>query len=239
MIDPQERWRPLPDKPDYAGFLSFGGVPITQDPAELAGFDVAIVGAPTDDLVSDRPGTRFAPRAIRAAGCPPGPHLEAGIDAFEVLRIVDYGDAAVVPANPEATRAAIERVVGEVVDAGVIPVTLGGDHSITEPCVTAIAARRGPVGLIHFDTHTDTGTEVFGVRRLARHADVPARRGGHVSRARATPRSACAATGPGRPSSSGSASTASPPSSCTTSATSGSARWSRGRSRTWGRGRST
>jgi agmatinase len=54
-------------------------------------------------------------------------------------------------------------VVGEVVDAGVIPVTLGGDHSITEPCITAIAARRGPVGLIHFDTHTDTGTEVFGV----------------------------------------------------------------------------
>jgi agmatinase len=163
VIDPQERWRPLPDKPDYAGFLSFGGAPLTQDPAELAGFDVAIIGAPTDDLVSDRPGTRFAPRAIHAAGCPAGPHLEAGVDAFEVLRIVDYGDAPVVPANPEATRAAIERIVGEVVDAGPIPVTLGGDHSITEPCITAIARRRGPVGLIHFDTHTDTGTEVFGV----------------------------------------------------------------------------
>jgi agmatinase len=163
MIDPQERWRPLPDKPDYAGFLSFGGVPITQDPVALADFDVAIVGAPTDDLVSDRPGTRFAPRAIRAAGCPPGAHLEAGVDAFAALRIVDYGDAPVVPANPEATRAAIERVVGEVVDAGAIPVTLGGDHSITEPCIAAIARRRGPVGLIHFDTHTDTGTEVFGV----------------------------------------------------------------------------
>ena len=163
MIDPQERWRPLPDKPDYAGFLSFAGLPLTQDPAELAGFDVAIVGAPTDDLVSDRPGTRYGPRAIRAAGCPPGPHLEAGIDAFEVLRVVDYGDAPVLPAHPEATRLAIERVVGEVVDAGAIPVTLGGDHSITEPCISAIAARRGPVGLIHFDTHTDTGTEVFGV----------------------------------------------------------------------------
>jgi agmatinase len=163
VIDPQERWRPLPDKPDYAGFLSFGGAPLTQDPAELVGFDVAIIGAPTDDLVSDRPGTRFAPRAIRAAGCPAGPHLEAGVDAFEVLRIVDYGDAPVVPANPDATRAAIERVVGEVVDAGPIPVTLGGDHSITEPCISAIARRHGPVGLIHFDTHTDTGSEVFGV----------------------------------------------------------------------------
>lgn len=165
MIDPQQRWRPLPDKPDYAGFLSFGGAPLLQDPAGLAGVDVAILGAPTDDLVSDRPGTRFAPRAIRAASCPPGPHLEAKVDAFAVLKIVDYGDAAVIPASPERSHAAISALVGEVVDAGATPVTLGGDHSITEPCVSAIAERRGPIGLIHFDTHTDTGREVFGVER--------------------------------------------------------------------------
>jgi agmatinase len=159
-----ERWRPLGDKPDYAGFLTFGGAPATQDARELAGFDVAIVGAPTDDLVSDRPGTRFAPRAIRAASCPPGPHLEAKVDAFDVLRIVDYGDAPVIPADPIASHAAIERVVREVVDAGVVPVVLGGDHSITEPNVRAVAAG-GPVGLLHFDTHADTGFEVFGVER--------------------------------------------------------------------------
>ncbi len=163
MLDPQKRWRPLPDKPDYAGFLSFGGLPLVQEPEHLAGIDVAIIGAPTDDLVSDRPGTRFAPRAIRAASCPAGAHLEAGVDAFAELRIVDYGDAPVVPANPVATHAAIERIVGEVLDAGALPVTLGGDHSITEPCIAAIGRRRGPVGLIHFDTHTDTGREVFGV----------------------------------------------------------------------------
>ena len=165
MLDPQKRWRPLPDKPDYAGFLSFGGVPLAQDPEHLAGVDVAVLGAPTDDLVSDRPGTRFAPRAIRAASCPPGPHLEAKVDAFAELRIVDYGDAPVAPADPVRTHAAIEALVGEVVDAGALPVTLGGDHSITEPCIAAIAQRRGPVGLIHFDTHTDTGREVFGVER--------------------------------------------------------------------------
>lgn len=165
VLDPLKRWRPMPDKPDYAGFLSFGGAPIAQDPEDLAGVDVAILGAPTDDLVSDRPGTRFAPRAIRAASCPPGPHLEAGVDAFAELRIVDYGDAAVVPADPARSHAAIERLVGEVVDAGALPVTLGGDHSITEPCIAAIATRRGPVGLVHFDTHTDTGREVFGVER--------------------------------------------------------------------------
>jgi agmatinase len=165
VIDPLERWRELglPDKPDYAGLLTYAGMPYTQDPRELADGDVAIVGAPTDDLVSDRPGTRFGPRAIRAASCPPGSHLEAAIDAFAELRVVDFGDAAVVPADPERTHAQIESTVGQVVAAGALPVILGGDHSITEANVRAVSARHGPVGLVHFDTHTDTGTEVFGV----------------------------------------------------------------------------
>ena len=165
MIDPLERWRDLGEKPDYAGPLSFGGVPLTQDPAELAGFDVAIVGAPTDDLVSDRPGTRFAPRAIRAASCPPGPHLEAGVDAFSELRVVDFADAPVIPADAERSHLAIERTVGQVVAAGLLPIVLGGDHSITEPDLRACAAPHGSLGLLHFDTHTDTGTTVFGVER--------------------------------------------------------------------------
>jgi agmatinase len=126
MIDPLERWAEFGEKPDFAGLLTYGGAPTTQDPAELRGFDVAVVGAPTDDLVSDRPGTRFAPRSIRAASCPPGPHLEVGVDAFEALRIVDFGDAPVLPADPLRTHQAIEA-------------------------------------MIHFDTHTDTGAEVFGV----------------------------------------------------------------------------
>ena len=163
MIDPLERWRKFGERPDYAGLLTYGGQPYTEDIAELAGADVAIVGAPTDDLVSDRPGTRYAPRAIRAASCPPGPHLEAGIDALEALRVVDFGDAPVVPADAAHSHEAIEATVGQVVDAGVLPVVLGGDHSISEPNVRAIATRGGAVGLVHFDTHTDTATEVFGV----------------------------------------------------------------------------
>jgi agmatinase len=163
MIDPLERWREYGEKPDYAGPLSYGGAPLTQDTKLLAGFDVAIVGAPTDDLVSDRPGARFGPRAIRAASCPPGPHLESKVDAFAELRIVDYGDAPVLPADPVRTHAAIEATVGEVVDAGLIPIVLGGDHSIAEPDVRACAKPHGRVGLVHFDTHTDTGTQVFGV----------------------------------------------------------------------------
>jgi len=163
MIDPLERWAEFGEKPDFAGLLTYGGAPTTQDPAELRGFDVAVVGAPTDDLVSDRPGTRFAPRSIRAASCPPGPHLEVGVDAFEALRIVDFGDAPVLPADPLRTHQAIEAIVSQVLGAGALPVVLGGDHAITEPSVRACAAVHRPVGMIHFDTHTDTGAEVFGV----------------------------------------------------------------------------
>src|SRR4051794_20524504 len=164
MIDPLERWREYGEKPDYAGLLTFGGAPYTQDPFELDGFDVAIVGAPTDDLVSDRPGARFAPRAIRAASAPPGPHLEAGIDAFAALRVIDYGDAPVLPADPARTHEAIAAVVRDVLAAGALPVVLGGDHGITEPVIRTLAEQRGgPIGLVHFDTHTDTGAEVFGV----------------------------------------------------------------------------
>ena len=163
MIDPQRRWKPHGYKPEYAGLATFGGLPYTEDPAELAGVDVAIVGAPMDDLVTDRPGTRLGPRAIRAVGLEQGPHLEAGIDAFETLRVVDYGDAPVTPADPAASHAAIERTVGEVLAAGVVPIVLGGDHSIAEPDVRACARAHGPVGLIHFDTHTDTARELYGV----------------------------------------------------------------------------
>ncbi|MGZ5339616.1 MAG: arginase family protein, partial [Thermoleophilaceae bacterium] len=91
MIDPLERWSAFGEKPDYAGLLTFAGCPYTEDAAELSDVDVAIVGAPMDDLVSDRPGTSFAPRAIRAASSPPGTHLEAGVDAFAELRVVDFG----------------------------------------------------------------------------------------------------------------------------------------------------
>ena len=164
MFDPLQRWADIGEKPDYAGPLSYGGAPYNQDPAYLEGADVAIVGAPMDELVSDRPGTRFAPRAIRAASCPPGKQLESKVDAFAALRVVDYGDAPVLPADPVRSHAAIRETVGQVLASGAIPIILGGDHSITEPDVRACVAAHGPLGLVHFDSHTDTGAEVFGAR---------------------------------------------------------------------------
>ena len=163
MIDPQARWAQYGEKPDYLGLLTFSGTVYTENPAEIEGFDVAIVGAPMDDLVSDRPGARLGPRAIRAASCPPGPQLESKVDAFEALKVVDFGDAAVLPADAVRSHEAIVELLGQVHGAGALPIVLGGDHSIAEPTIRAAAARHGPVGLVHFDTHTDTGREVFGV----------------------------------------------------------------------------
>jgi agmatinase len=163
MLNPRDRWSHVGEKPEYAGLLTFGGLPYTEDPAELAGVDVAIVGAPMDDLVSDHPGTRHGPRAIRAASAQPGAHLEAGIDACDALRVVDFGDAAVLPGDPVRSHTAIEKLLRQVLAAGAIPLVLGGDHSIAEPDVRACAAAHGPVGLVHFDAHTDTARECYGV----------------------------------------------------------------------------
>jgi agmatinase len=95
--------------------------------------------APLDELVSERPGTRLGPRAIRAASAVPGPHLEARIDPLRALRVVDYGDAGVLPADPVRSHAAIEATVADVVAAGTVPIVLGGDHSIAERDVRACA----------------------------------------------------------------------------------------------------
>jgi agmatinase len=136
-----------------------------------------------DELASDRPGTRMGPRAIRAESTDTGGHLEAGVDWNADLTVVDYGDAAVVPADPAASHRGIESIVSEVRRSGTIPLILGGDHSITEPCVRGCASE-GPLGLIHFDAHTDTASELWGVevshgtpmRRLVEQHHVDARR---------------------------------------------------------------
>jgi agmatinase len=164
VIDPNARWSEADGRPDYAGLPTFGGLPYTEDPAELAGVDAAIIGAPIDELASDRPGTRQGPRAIRAASAGEGADLETGIDPYAALRVIDFGDAAVRPADPRASHAEIERTVGQVVAAGAIPVVLGGDHSITEPNVRACATVHGPLGLVHFDTHTDTAELLYETR---------------------------------------------------------------------------
>jgi agmatinase len=157
-----------PGEPSYAGIQTFSKVPLVLDASDLAGADVAVVGAPIDETVVVRPGSRFGPMAIRVAGYGAGlPNMDLGVSPFDVLTIVDYGDAGVVPADAERSHEAIRRAVGEVVRAGAIPVVLGGDHSIAHPDVGAVAEalRPEPVGLVHFDAHADDAEELYGVVR--------------------------------------------------------------------------
>jgi len=167
------------DLPTYVGAVSFMKLPWITDATELAARkpDVAIVGAPFDDAVSHRSGARFGPRAIREAQYTSGSvnSLQLGIEPFEVLDVVDAGDANIIPAWIERAHALIYRKVREVAATGAIPIVLGGDHSITWPSATAIAELRRPksIGIVHFDAHADTANDDWGV--LAGHG-TPMRR---------------------------------------------------------------
>ena len=167
------------DLPTYVGPTTFMKLPWITDPAELVRrrTDVAIIGAPFDDAVSHRPGARFGPRAIREAQYTSGSihSLQLGNEPFEILDVVDAGDANIVPAWIERAHALIYRKVREVAETGAIPIVLGGDHSITWPSATAIAEvrRPGSIGIVHFDAHADTANEDWGV--LAGHG-TPMRR---------------------------------------------------------------
>ena len=167
------------DLPMYVGIPTFSKLPCVPDPADLERRrpDVAIVGAPFDDAVSHRSGARFGPRAIREATYTTGSlhSIQQDVEPFEVLDVVDAGDANIVPAWLDRGHAMIYRKVRDVAASGAIPIVLGGDHSITWPSATAIAELHAPasIGIVHFDAHADTAPDDWGV--LAGHG-TPMRR---------------------------------------------------------------
>lgn len=152
--------------------------PLLTEPEQLDEWqpDVAIVGAPWDDNTTNRPGARFGPRAMRANAYDPGSyHLDLRIEMFDHLEVVDYGDAIMSHGLWEPSRKAIEQRVWEIASRGIVPIILGGDHSITWPAATAVARHHGfgKVAMIHFDAHADTADEIDG--NLASHGS-PMRR---------------------------------------------------------------
>jgi len=162
----------------YMGPATFGQLPLLTEPEQLDAWqpDVAIVGAPWDDSTTNRPGARFGPRALRALAYGPGTyHLDLGVEIFDHVEAVDYGDALTSHGLWEPSRQAIEDRVYDVAGRGIVPVVLGGDHSVTFPSVTAVARHHGfgKVGLIHFDAHADTADVIDG--NLASHG-TPMRR---------------------------------------------------------------
>ena len=156
------------DLPAWVGLPTFMKLPLCPDDASLraAKPDVAIVGAPFDEGASNRPGARYGPRAIRAASYLAGDiwSIQLEVDVFKVIRCVDAGDAPVVPARPERAHRVIREKVRRVANAGVIPIVLGGDHSITYPSAAAVSEVHRPrkVGIVHFDAHADTAPAPWG-----------------------------------------------------------------------------
>ncbi len=164
--------------PSYAGPATFAQCPLLTEPEELDRWqpDVAIVGAPWDDSTTNRPGARFGPRALRALAYGPGTyHLDLGIEIFENIEVVDYGDALCPHGMAAVSHANIQERVSEIASRRIIPIILGGDHSITWPAATAVAEAVGwgRVGIVHFDAHADTAADIDG--NLASHG-TPMRR---------------------------------------------------------------
>ena len=141
--------------PTYAGALSFMRRKYTK---HVDGADAVVWGIPFDAAVSNRPGTRFGPRAIREASAifDNDPQYPFHRDLFEHFAVVDYGDCLFDYADHSSIPAAIENEAANILKSGAFLLTLGGDHYVTWPVLKAHAASHGPLALVHFDAHQDT-----------------------------------------------------------------------------------
>ncbi|MEU2508512.1 agmatinase [Streptomyces sp. NPDC007863] len=166
-----EHYRPRDSmtKPRIAsGPRTFMRLPWVDDPLTAAGrVDVAVVGVPTDSAVSYRSGARFGPEAIRSASILLRDHNPAtGVDITRTLSMVDAGDAPVVPGYHELTLERLEEFLTPLYEQGVIPLLLGGDHSLVMAEMRAMARVFGPVSVVHFDAHGDVLDDYYGVKHF-------------------------------------------------------------------------
>ncbi len=152
--------RPLP----YAGVSTLLDAPYRADPTDLAGLDVALVGVPMDLAVTNRSGSRLGPRAVRAIERIGPYHHALRVTPRAELSIADIGDVPFrsrysLPDSIEDIEAFFTRIA----DAGVKPIAIGGDHSISYPILRALGRTR-PVGMVHIDAHCDTSGPAEGSR---------------------------------------------------------------------------
>ncbi|MED5606388.1 agmatinase [Pseudomonas delhiensis] len=145
--------------PRFAGIPSFMRLPIFEDPAQL---DIALVGVPWDGGTTNRAGARHGPREVRnQSSLMRKVHHVSRIAPYDLVRVGDLGDA---PVNPIDLLDALKRIEGfyrRIHAAGAVPLSVGGDHLVTLPIFRALAAER-PIGMVHFDAHSDTNDRYFG-----------------------------------------------------------------------------
>lgn len=148
-------------EPTYSGITSFLRRRYSKS---LEGVDVAVLGAPFDLATTNRPGSRLGPRAIRSASaslawCQPYAWPD---DPLERLAVIDYGDLDFDAGRPEQIPERLYRQYLPLVEAGVTPLTLGGDHFVSFPVLRALSEQHGALSLIHFDAHSDTWNDEDG-----------------------------------------------------------------------------
>ncbi|MGZ9810312.1 agmatinase [Pseudoroseicyclus sp. H15] len=148
------------DMPRPGGPATFMRLPSASGPE---GLDAAILGIPMDIGTSNRPGTRLGPRAIRDESRMLRPYnMATGAAPFDHCQIADIGDVPINLFNLEASVEIIRQSIAHVAASGAVPVTLGGDHTLTFPALQGVAESYGPVALVHVDAHVDVNEAMFG-----------------------------------------------------------------------------
>jgi guanidinopropionase len=145
--------------PRFAGLPTFMRLPVASSPAEV---DVALTGVPFDGGTTNRAGTRHGPREIRnQSSLMRRVHHVTGVAPYDLVRVGDLGDCPVNPIDLMDALKKIETFFAEIRAAGAIPIAAGGDHLISLPILRALTKGR-PLGMIHFDAHSDTNDRYFG-----------------------------------------------------------------------------
>ena len=144
------------DLPRFAGVPTFMRLPhVSLDTPKISDVDIGIIGVPWDSGTTNRPGPRHGPRQLRDASTMiRAQHPVSGIRPYEKLNCADLGDVSINPADIEDSMNRITSFYKTVIEKGIKPLTAGGDHLTSLPVLRAIA-EKGPLGMIHFDSHTD------------------------------------------------------------------------------------
>ena len=146
--------------PRFAGIATMMRLPLADSPQ---GLDAAFIGVPLDIGTSNRAGARFGPRQIRAESSLLRPYnMATGAAPFDALQVADLGDVPINTFSIDKSMTIITDFYRGVLDANCIPLTIGGDHTIALPILRALAARHGPVAMVHVDAHADLNDEMFG-----------------------------------------------------------------------------
>jgi guanidinobutyrase len=150
------------EMPRFAGIASMFRLPVQTSAENL---DVALIGVPLDIGTSNRTGSRYGPRQIRSESVLVRPYgMATGAAPFDSFQVADVGDVALNPYNLLTSIDIIEAFYRDCLVHDIVPVSMGGDHTITLPILRALAAKHGPLAVVHVDAHADINDLMFGER---------------------------------------------------------------------------